>query len=154
MHGVENPCDGCIGCGRVLTEVKNASHEGLDGAKEGVATAGEADDLTANSILLRSEGEGSETSLTNLLERRRLKVDTGRSNKKLNVLQTKRVSVVVSIFARAEEEEKGQDNHIRGRAENRKRAVRGLGDHRDSFDDRDRNGFYAERRGVRCLPGL
>jgi hypothetical protein len=70
----------------VLTKVKNAPYYSLDGAKEGVATAGKANDLAANSILLRSEGEGSESSLLNLLERRRLKVDTGRANKELNVL--------------------------------------------------------------------
>ncbi len=138
----------------MLTKIKDAPYQSFDGAKEGIASAGEADDLAANSIFLRSEGQRRESGLLNLLEWRRLKVNTGRANKKLNVLQSKRVLVVVSIFPRAEEEEKGQYNHISSRAKNWKRAVRSLGEYRDTFDDRNRDGFDSEWCGICSLPGF
>jgi hypothetical protein len=81
-------------------------------------------------------------------------VDTSVSDEELDVGKTEGVVGVVGVFARSEEEEKGDDDHIRGSAENSVGGLRSLRQRGNATDDGDRYRLDAIGRRVGRFPGL
>ena len=91
---------------------KHSADDGLDRTKVGVAGAGKANDFAAHTVFLTCEGEGSKRRHLEFGVGGAGEVQTRIANEELRVGQTERVLVVIGVFARAQEKEESDDNHI------------------------------------------
>ncbi len=105
-------------------------------------------------FFLSGKREGSKRGLPQLFNRGSCKVEAGRSNEELDILEAKRILVVVSVFAWAEKEEESNDDHVDCRAEDGEVGVRCLGEDSNMTNNCNWDGFDSEWSGVGLFPGF
>jgi hypothetical protein len=141
----------CRWC-RVEAQVTNPALKGFDGA-EVVGSAAQANDFTTNAILLGREFERAESSGSKHSIGARQKVDALAANKKLNITKGEGSGIGRStgVFAGTEEEEKGEDDHVRHGQHHR--IGQGASTIDEFTENLDRYRFDPSRRGVSTFPG-
>ena len=100
---------------------------------------------------MSDEGEGSEAGETEVALGGCPQGEAGVADEKLDVLQPKGVTVTVGVFARPEQEEKGQDDHV-GSGLKRGRDKSGSGRDCDVSDQCDGDGFDTKGGRVGLFP--
>ena len=106
--------EGRVGRGTRAAEVNDAAGEGKDGAELGVAGAGKANDLAPDAVFLGGKGEAAKGGGKKFGVGGSGEIKAGEANKELDIRQLKGSGVGGrgSAFAGAQEEEKGQGDHV------------------------------------------
>ena len=99
--------------------MEDAPCDGADGAQGWVATAAQSDDFTANAILLVREGESGKGCGVSRFVTAGDKMEASVADEELDVLEAegRGIGWAGSVFARPEEEEKGDGDHVCDRHE-------------------------------------
>jgi hypothetical protein len=137
--------------GGVVAKVMNSALKGLDGA-EVVLSAAKANDFATNAIFLAGEFKSAKSGGKEQCIGARGKVDALGSNKKLNITkgEGRGVGRSTGVLARAEEEEEGDDDHVRYGCHHRILEVAGVLNQQTENLDWDR--FNPCGRGVGSFP--
>lgn len=126
-----------------------------DGAYEGIATFTKLYNFIRDAVLLGGERERSRRGTEEFSVGGQLEVESHFTNKQLDIVKAKRSGIggcFVSVFARAEQEEECDDDHITYSSEEKRMWWKMLRNICDPTNDPDRDGFNPSWRRVLLFP--